>query len=68
MKTSELIDLLKQMPQDLEVHYPCDDEDYDYSPLQPDMVKVVKDSELVDENNKEEPTQKDILVIGDGYA
>lgn len=68
MKTSELIDLLKQMPQDLEVHYPCDDADYDYSPLEQDMIRVVKDSEVVDEDSEEEPIRKDILVIGDRYA
>ena len=49
MKVSELITLLKVMPQDLEVYIPSEDSDYDYQPLRADSVKVTE-SVLVEED------------------
>ena len=67
MKISELIKILKSMPQDLEVFGPSEDSDYDYSPVRPETVTVVN-SELVDEESDEEPRKTNICVIGDWFA
>jgi len=67
MIVSELIEILKKMPQDLEVFGPSEDCDYDYSPINCDMITIVN-SEFVDEESDDEPKKVDICVIGDRYT
>lgn len=62
MKVSELITLLKAMPQELEVYIPSEDSDYDYQPLRADGVKVTE-SVLVDED-AEEDVRCNICALG----
>jgi hypothetical protein len=66
MKVSELIKLLKTMPQDLDVYGPSEDSEYDYTPIRKEAVTVV-DLELVDEDNDDYKTVR-ICVIGDWLA
>jgi hypothetical protein len=68
MKVSELIEVLKQMPQDLEVYCMSENSDYDYTPMQPHTVRVIKDSESIDEDSNGDPEYIDICVIGDWFA
>lgn len=67
MIVSELIEILKKMPQDLEVFGPSKDCDYDHAPITPEGVVIIN-SECVDEESDDEPKKVDICVIGDWYA
>ena len=62
MKVSELVTLLKTMPQDLDVFIPAEDSDYDYQPLCSGDVKVTE-SVLIDED-AEEDVKETILALG----
>lgn len=63
IKVSELIEMLKTMPQDLPVFVQSQCMDYDYVYIT-NPPYVVKNSEVCNEES-DEPEYKDICVIGE---
>jgi hypothetical protein len=63
MKVSELIEILKRLPQDYVVYRASEDSDVDYQLLNEDEVRT-DHSLLVDEDSDDEPVYEDICVIG----
>lgn len=63
MKVSELIEVLKMMPQNLEVHRMADNTDYDYQPLVRSEIGVVT-SVLMDEDTDDGPDPVQICIVG----
>jgi hypothetical protein len=62
MKVSELIEILKPMPQDLKVFGPSEDGNCDYWSIREEQILIV------DKNSNLNPIKEDICVIGDWYV
>jgi len=68
MKVKELIEQLKEMPQNMDVFVPSTNSSWDYAPilLAPKIYKSVFISDDTDENEFDSPRKcEDICVIGE---